>query len=154
MDSLDILLELPDIEYRPPEKGVTLLTKENVINKLERYKIICGDCWIFIGALGSNGYGLLHFEGKNYRVHRLSAFAYLDFDLDSSLLVCHKLICPNRDCFNPDHLYVGTKKDNIRDSVIAGTNVNVTRPKCPHEDYKSYCYICRSEKRREVFLRK
>lgn len=39
---------------------------------------------------------------------------YLNFDINSPLLICHK--CDNPQCFNPDHLFAGTVKDNAVDS--------------------------------------
>jgi hypothetical protein len=37
---------------------------------------------------------------------------------ESLLEVCHKLECKFRDCWNPEHLYVGTHGENMRDKFI------------------------------------
>jgi hypothetical protein len=47
---------------------------------------------------------------------------FLGFDLDSPLLVCHK--CDNPKCFNPDHLFIGTAKDNYADMRAKGRRRN------------------------------
>lgn len=72
------------------------------------------NCWNWTGH--TNGiYGDLTINGRRIKIHRLSAHIWLDFDLDSEFYVCHH--CDNTLCFNPDHLFVGTQKDNLRDCV-------------------------------------
>lgn len=142
------------------------LNKTNVIKRLDKYKSVnANGCWIFTGA-ERNKYGALKFEGKMYKVNRLAAFAYLGFDLNSNLLVLHKLICVSKFCFNPEHLYVGTHSDNSNDSVISRTHRNIVKTHCPQgheytEDNTYYslkarlCKTCHHErylakKRKEV----
>jgi hypothetical protein len=60
----------------------------------------------------------MSWKTRVYLVHRLSAHAFLGFDLRSCLFVCHK--CDNPPCFNPNHLFVGTNADNLRDMASKG----------------------------------
>src|SRR5918911_454862 len=72
-------------------------------------------CWLFTGRLGNAGYGVISYNNIMQCVHRLSAHLFLDLPLDSPLYVLHKQQCPNRNCWNPEHLYIGTHIDNMRD---------------------------------------
>jgi hypothetical protein len=65
----------------------------------------------------------MRYYGKenNYEkvnTHRISAIIWLNYDLNSNLCVCHK--CDNPLCFNPDHLFIGTRQDNIADMYEKG----------------------------------
>lgn len=74
-------------------------------------------CWEFAGEIVHNGYGRVRFNGKNVRLHRLSYTAHRG-EIPSGMLVCHK--CDVRNCWNPDHLFVGTDKDNVHDMMKKG----------------------------------
>ncbi len=77
-------------------------------------------CWLWTGAIRSNGYGVIN-EGGNHgkaiRVHRLS-YEMHHGPIPPDLLVCHT--CDVRNCVNPDHLFLGTYKDNNQDMSRKG----------------------------------
>ena len=69
--------------------------------------------WLWQGTK-VRGYGRLWIEkGKTIQAHRLSLHLFSNLDLDTELQVNHK--CNRKDCVNPEHLYVGTQADNVRD---------------------------------------
>lgn len=82
-------------------------------------------CWNWTGGKSTFGYGSKRYMGKNEHVHRLSAHFYLGYDLNSDLCVLHS--CDNPMCFNPKHLFIGTKKDNSKDMASKGRNPTVFR---------------------------
>jgi hypothetical protein len=73
-----------------------------------------GGCWNWSGSTDSHGYGQIKWRGKSWLVHRLS-YWYYERKPPKGLLVLHR--CDNRRCINPDHLYLGTQTDNMRDMV-------------------------------------
>jgi hypothetical protein len=97
------------------------LNKEKVISILQRSTVYEGNCWVFRGC-NSHGYGQIRYLNRNYSTHRLSAHIYHGLDLESiDLKALHKPECEYKACWNPAHLYIGTQKENVNDSVEANT---------------------------------
>ena len=70
-------------------------------------------CWLWIGSSDPDGYGSIYLNRKErHRAHRISYKAF-NGDFDSNLLVCHQCDVPS--CVNPDHLFLGTHQDNVKD---------------------------------------
>ena len=72
-------------------------------------------CWLWQGRRDKRGYGRITISHRRWSVHRLAAHLYLDLDPDSGLHVLHR--CDHPPCFRPDHLYLGTNADNVRDRM-------------------------------------
>src|SRR5438094_8254584 len=98
-----------------------LNTLADIKNKLNTKRYInSNNCWLWLGDCSKKGYGRISWIGKRWYVHVLSAYLFLDYKPDSGKLVLHKLNCPNKNCFNPEHLYIGTNTDNMRDALKIG----------------------------------
>ena len=75
-------------------------------------------CWIWMGSLGKFGYGQIMMPGgKPRRAHRISYQVYKG-PIPKELDVMHS--CDIRCCINPDHLSVGTRKQNMEDALKRG----------------------------------
>ncbi len=73
-------------------------------------------CWVWTAWTNHNGYGLFHFGGSSKRVHRIS-FSFSN-SIPDGMKVLHT--CDVRNCVNPEHLFLGTSKDNAQDCIAKG----------------------------------
>jgi hypothetical protein len=62
----------------------------------------------------SFGYGLTNIRNKNIFAHRAAYIAWKG-EIPKGMFVCHT--CDNRLCINPEHLFLGSSKDNLRDMM-------------------------------------
>ena len=81
-------------------------------------------CWLWTGARTQGGYGLVNIWNEHRKTstvaHRVS-WALTRGEIPRELLVLHN--CPdgdNRACVNPQHLWLGTYKDNTQDAIKKG----------------------------------
>jgi len=81
-------------------------------------------CWVWRNRL-SFGYGTLRMLGMSWWAHRL-AWTLANGPIPPALRVLHR--CDNRACVRPDHLFLGTQSDNMRDMVKKGRNSARVRP--------------------------
>jgi hypothetical protein len=75
-------------------------------------------CWIWQGALAGSGYGV--FRGPNQRMigaHRM-AYILTRGSIPQGINVLHH--CDNKRCVCPEHLFLGTQKDNMDDMICKG----------------------------------
>lgn len=76
-----------------------------------------GACWLWTAARFSNGYGAFRVGARQRRAHVVS-YEWHVGPIPDGLLVLHR--CDVRHCVRPEHLMVGTQRDNIRDMFAKG----------------------------------
>lgn len=95
--------------------GVTNLM--SLRERFERQHTKGNGCWPWIGRLSHVGYGQIKQHYRTRHAHRVSYELNVG-PIPEGMLVCHR--CDNRQCVNPDHLWLGTFGDNNRDRNAKG----------------------------------
>lgn len=108
------------------------------VNKAE------GDaCWTWAATMDRKGYGLFGLRRGSTHAHRVS-YELTVGPIPEGLYVLHK--CDNRACVRPDHLFIGTAADNLRDAISKGRFYKNSDRCCPngHEypEGTRRCRIC------------
>jgi len=83
-----------------------------------------GGCWEWLGQKWRTGYGYVRFR-EDGKVKTTAAHRYIykihKGEFNETLNVLHT--CDNPSCVNPNHLWLGTHTDNMRDMVAKGRHV-------------------------------
>jgi len=74
-------------------------------------------CWNWKHYTRPNGYAYFGVDGVQIAAHRFS-WSLVNGLIPEKMQICHK--CDNKKCCNPNHLFLGTCKENIQDAVIKG----------------------------------
>ena len=76
------------------------------------------ECWLWNGSKNRSGYGQINRNGKGIKAHRYAYMQANKCSIDRKTLVLHK--CDNPSCVNPNHLFLGTQEDNMKDMKEKG----------------------------------
>lgn len=97
----------------------------DIINQLKtQYIIDNNDCWVWSGLYYGNGYGRLRrfrpiVEDVLHQRAHISSFIYhTGIKITKGQFICHT--CDNKGCINPNHLWLGSNKENQLDASRKG----------------------------------
>lgn len=77
-------------------------------------------CWEWPGRRTKAGYGGVSYYKRMMGAHRL-AWMLTNGPIPKGMCVCHT--CDNPPCCNPDHLWLGTYKENVADCIRKGRRI-------------------------------
>jgi len=86
-------------------------------------------CWEWQGWLNPWRYGTTRYRKKYWMVHRL-AFVLWKGAIPRGHYICHT--CDNPPCLNPDHLWAGKSRENLKDCVAKGRHSQAKQTHCKH----------------------
>src|SRR5215471_12210203 len=117
-------------------------------------------CWLWRGGVNPGGYGTIFDPTKGHVVSAHRVAWKLTYGSYPELFVLHT--CDVRHCVRPDHLWLGTQLDNMRDCSVKGRKRNTAqwsvsfnacvecgRTDRPHSGH-GLCNTCFARRRRAV----
>jgi hypothetical protein len=107
-------------------------------------------CWAWRGAVNKNGYGGFYFEGRPQTASRVAYKLFVGV-IPDGMGVLHR--CDNPLCIRPDHLFLGTDKDNAEDRHQKGRDGGIAITSAGESNVKAKLTIEQVEEIRNSTIR-
>ena len=97
--------------------------RPQLIDRLMRSVSKTETCWLWSGTVSDSGYGVISDSSGHPRVKKVHRVVYAHFvgEIPNGMMVCHRCDVPL--CVNPEHLWLGTNADNMRDMGEKGRSL-------------------------------
>jgi hypothetical protein len=112
---------------------------------LRHVTVIERGCWIWTG--GADVYGSMWYNGRHMGAHRASYLIHHG-PIPDGMHVCHR--CDTPLCVNPDHLFIGSRRDNMHDASVKGRTAQGHRAGAAKLTWEAVGDIRRANPRTEV----
>jgi hypothetical protein len=102
-----------DVQEAPPHRNAPLIARMRA-----RAKEAKSGCWEWTGTSNQLGYGLVTYKADHGWTTTTAHRKYWELvkgKIPEGMQVNHR--CDNRICINPDHMFLGTQLDNMRDMI-------------------------------------
>jgi len=106
--------------------------RPNTIDDFWQFVEKGSDCWLWTSTTNWAGYGAFRFRGKN-GAHSASYLIHFG-PIPKGMHVLHRCDIPQ--CVRPDHLFLGTHADNMRDMANKGRCKPASMPGESHPSAK------------------
>lgn len=98
-------------------------------------------CWNWTARLTPGGYGGFRYDDN--QVASRAAWVFENGEIPKGMQVCHR--CDNRKCIKPDHLFLGTMRDNQMDKINKNRQWRPTGA-------KAWCAVLNDEKAKDILF--
>jgi hypothetical protein len=85
---------------------------------------LANGCWQWTGCIHSTGYGRFGLRSDFVEYAHRASYILHKGEIPVGMYCCHT--CDNRWCVNPDHIFIGSAKDNMQDAKQKGRIVMPT----------------------------
>jgi hypothetical protein len=120
--------ELRMRNVRRPSLPVDAYHRQWLARVMRKIVVDANGCWRWQGFKGHTGYAQTGYRGAAMNGHRAMYIVHFGVKLATEQYVLHR--CDVRDCINPDHLWLGTAKDNNNDCALKGRHYEGSKTHC------------------------